>query len=106
MAANTELRKQLAAPAIFESTVEIAEKRYDLIVNSLLEQCDGAIKSQDWRLLKQLQEIVTAWINYFEAQKAYVQKAFDDSDSTKKGVIMFMDDQIKFFKLLNKDLMR
>lgn len=97
---------QLADEALFDSQVAIAEQRYDIIINSLIEKCDAAIKSKDWRLVKRLDGVVTGWVGYFEAQKAFIAKAFDDADPTKEPVLLFIGDQIKFLKCLHKELLR
>lgn len=106
MVTETALRKEIAIAVEFESTAAITEQRYNVIMKSLLEKCDTAIKSKDYRVVKQLQEIVIAWIKYFEAQRAHIQKAFSDRDSTKKPVLMFIDDQITFMGHLHKELLR
>jgi|GEM_PF-1894190 len=99
-------QKQISGERAFNSKMAIAEQHYDTLINSLIEKCDSAKKSKDWRLIKQLQGIINGWIGYFEAQKEYIQEAFDNKDTTKKGVLLFIDDQIKFMKVLHGELLR
>jgi len=99
-------QKQISGEKAFDSKMAIAEQHYDTLINALIEKCDSAKKTKDWRLIKQLQGIINGWIDYFEAQKEYIQEAFDSKDPTKNGVLLFIDDQIKFLKVLQGELLR
>ncbi|MBN2094893.1 MAG: hypothetical protein JW727_02495 [Candidatus Aenigmarchaeota archaeon] len=88
----------------FSKYLEHTEKKYNEQVTVLLRAIDKAEKEGDTEKLKVSKGISESWIAYFDVVKGVLKKSAKKDKAGLKIAAKFLDDQIKFFKLLSKEL--
>jgi len=89
-----------------DKIIRNAEKSYDAQVTVLLRAVDSAEKKADLKKLKAARNIALTWIEYFETLRDLVKKDPNKTGAGKKASLDFINDQIKFFNILSKEIDR
>ncbi|MEA3343176.1 MAG: hypothetical protein U9Q92_03340, partial [archaeon] len=84
--------------------LKLAETKDDSEVTFLLREIETAEKKGDFKTLKKAGKIAETWIKYFETLGDLVKESASKEDKTKAPTLKFIKEQIKFFKILIKEL--
>jgi len=90
----------------FTQLMNDAERKYDAEVTVLLKVVDEAEKAGNAENLELSKKASDAWIEYFEALDELVKKTALKDDPTAKSSKEFVEDQIKFFTILSREIER
>ncbi|MBN2095011.1 MAG: hypothetical protein JW727_03105 [Candidatus Aenigmarchaeota archaeon] len=90
----------------FSKILQQAERKYDREVTVLLRSIDTAERIGNTKTLMVARQIAKNWIEYFIALRQVIQKTCSPKDQSTKASVAFIDDQIKFFQILVKELER
>ena len=97
-------RNEIVLKSYFKNILKLAEVKYNSEVTFLLREIEMAEKKKDFKTLKKAGKIAETWIKYFETLGELVKKSATKKDKTKTPTLKFIKDQIKFFKILIKEL--
>lgn len=84
------------------SELLVTERTYDLAMTDLLHKCKLAKDSENKEIRDSVLGIIKGWKGFFQAEKNLIKNM--RKDEQKETVLSFIDDQIKFFDVLVREL--